>query len=301
MFPNIHISPKTWRIIGILGTFGWVALYAWKPSWPTPDKLIVFLVFIFMMFGQAKAMLRHLGPFVLLLAVYESFRGLAPVINSRVNYMWMVRMDELMFGQLPTATLQSWWWKGHVQWYDFLFYLAYMMHFVLPLALALLIWKRKAAAYWRYITSFVSLSFAGFITYVAFPAAPPWLASDKGYIQRIDHLSGPIWQALGVEDFPSLYSKLAANPVAAVPSLHSAYATLLAIYAITLFKSRWRFAVLIYPFLIYVGTIYMGEHYVIDAILGILYAFTIYWLTPFIMRLVVRFKRQKKSGAKAAA
>ncbi len=271
-------SKKLWQVVGIIGSLVIVVFYLREPSWPTPDKLLIFLTFVFMAFGQAKAMLGRLLPFVVILLVYESFRGIASQLNSHVNFLWMPSVDIKLFGSLPTATLQRWWWHGHVMWYDFVFYGTYMMHFILPIALAILIWKKRVGYYWQVISTYVVLSFAGFLTYLLFPAAPPWMASDQGYIQPLTHVSNYIWASLGFHNFSLAYSKIAPNPVAAVPSLHAAYATLFVIFITKFFGKKWGLVSCVYPILIVVGTVYMGEHYAIDAILGILYAFASYYL-----------------------
>lgn len=273
------------RIIGIFGTACCLFIFVKNPSWPTPDKLLVFFVFVFSMFGQGLAVLKKLGPFVALLLVYESFRGLVPKLNTRVNFMWMPEVDRAMFGRLPTATLQSWLWKGTAQWYDFIFYLVYMLHFVLPVGLILLVWKKQVSHYWTVIIAYLTLTFSGFITYLLFPAAPPWMASEKGLIEPIMRVSSSVFAALGITDFPSLYNKMAPNPVAAVPSLHSAYATLFTLIIFKFFGRKWGLFSLLYPALIYFGTVYMGEHYAIDAILGIIYAGISFAAAPYLVRI----------------
>lgn len=272
------------RMIGVLGTVACMVLFLAAPSWPTPDKLLVFMTFIFMIFNQAAAMLKRLAPFVALILVYESFRGLVPHLNTQVNYLWMPAVDRQMFGSLPTAVLQQWWWNGHVQWYDFVFYMAYMLHFILPFALAIAIWKLRETQYWRYVTAFIGVSFAGFLTFLLFPAAPPWMASDMRLIEPITRISSDVWAALGIHDFPSVYNRISPNPVAAVPSLHAAYATLFALFVTSLFKTRWRFVAWLYPLLIYLGTVYQGEHYVIDELLGALYAFAAFMVSPYVVK-----------------
>lgn len=226
-----------------------------------------------MMFSQAKEALKRLVPFVGILLVYESFRGLVPSLNKHVHYTEMIRFDRWLFGgTLPTTTLQHWLWHGHVQWYDFAFYLAYMLHFILPIGLAVLVWKRREKHYWRYITTYLAVSFAGFLTFLLFPAAPPWLAAQNGFIEPITRVSTNVFFALGVHDFPSVYNKISPNPVAAVPSLHAAYAMLLVLFVYKLFGKKWALLAVMYPLLIFFGTVYMGEHYAVDEILGIIYA-----------------------------
>ena len=167
-------------------------------------------------------------------------------------------------------------------------------------ALAILVWKKRAGYYWQVISTYVVLSFAGFLTYLLFPAAPPWMASDQGYIQPITHVSNYIWASLGFHNFSLAYSKIAPNPVAAVPSLHAAYATLFVIFITKFFGKKWGVVSLVYPLLIFTGTVYMGEHYAIDAILGILYAFGSYFfvrwsypkVAPKLKQILKRLSKQ---------
>lgn len=274
---------------GVVLTALFIAVFIREPSWPTPDKILVFATAVCLIFKQATEMLKRFVPFVGLLLVYESFRGIVPYLNHHVSYSWMPNVDKFMFGgHLPTAWLQSHLWNGQVQWYDFVLYLTYMLHFVLPFVLAFVVWKVYESQYWRYATAFLAVSFAGFLTFLIVPAAPPWMASDLGYIEQIDRISSSVWASLGIHDFPSVYNKISPNPVAAVPSLHAAYATLFAIFAITIFKSRWRFLSVIYPVFIYFGTVYQGEHYLIDELLGGLYAVGAYLASPYIVRGVTR-------------
>lgn len=284
---------KILRSIGIVGTLACLAIFINTPSFPTPDKILVFLTFVFLCFGQALELLKRFVPFVALLLIYESFRGAADLINKHVHYTLMPDFDRWMFRVLPTEKLQQWWWHGYIQWYDFVFYITYMMHFVFPIILAILVWKFKDRFYWRLIAMYTVLSFAGFLTYLFYPAAPPWMASDKGIIEPITRVSSHVWYAMGIHDFPSLYNKIAPNPVAAVPSLHAAYAVLYSIVVFKLFGKKWGAFSLIYPFLICLGTVYLGEHYAFDALLGIVYAFATYFVVLWAFKVVVpKLKKQ---------
>jgi membrane-associated phospholipid phosphatase len=290
---------RFFRLAGVLGVLVCLVVFIKAPSFPTPDKLVIFLTFVFMIFGQAWELLKRFVPFAGLLVVYEAFRGVVPHLNSHVNFLWMPGVDRLFaFGELPTVVLQRWWWHGSVQWYDFAFYIFYMLHFVLPFVLAVIVWKKLDQHYWRYVTAFIVVSFAGFVTFLAFPAAPPWMASDKGLIEPVIRISSDVWAALGIHDFPSVYNKVSPNPVAAVPSLHAAYATLFALFVITLFKGRWRYLSIIYPMMIYIGTIYQGEHYLIDEILGAIYAVAAFYATPYVMRVMRQLLRVTKTAVR---
>lgn len=249
-----------------------------KRTFLTPDTLFLILLAVALVFGQARAFVYRFLPFVALLLVYDSFRGIADDLNTFVHFTEMIDADRWLFaGQLPTAVLQEWWWHGAVQWYDFYFYFLYTMHFVVPILLAVLIWRLKDALYWPYVAGLVILSFGAFITYVAFPAAPPWMASDLGYIEPIHRISSDIWHAMGIQDFSTVYNNLSPNKVAAVPSLHAAYPVFFLLFAAKLFTWRKVWWLSIYPASVWLGIVYLGEHYVVDALLGGLYAVGAYF------------------------
>jgi hypothetical protein len=282
------------QIVGVLGVILCIVLYVRSPSFPTPDKLLIFLIFVFMIFRQATAMLKHLLPFVAVILAYESFRSVADKLNSHVDYLTAPRFDDFVFGNLPTKYLQNWLWDGHVRWFDFVFYGAYMLHFIIPIALAILVWKTREKYYWQVISTYVVTAFAAFITFILLPAAPPWMASDNHYIQHITRVSSDVWYAMGLHDFPSVYNQLSPNPVAAIPSLHAAWATLFVIFVYKLYGKKWALLSAIYPFLIYVGTVYQGEHYAFDELAGIAYAFAAYFATPYLMRRLRKINFIKK-------
>lgn len=268
-------------MIGISGSVACLYIFLRQPSFPTPDKILIFLIFTFMSIKQAVPMLKRLLPFIAVLLVYESFRGFADQLNQNVNYLLMPNADQKLFGGLPGAWLQNWLWRGEVSWYDFIFYGAYLLHFLLPIGLALLVWKTREAQYWKTVSCFAVVAFASFLTFALFPAAPPWMASDQGYITPLTRVSSEVWAAFGLQDFPSVYSQISPNAVAAVPSLHAAWATLLSVLVFKFYGRRWGAVSLIYPALIFIGTIYQGEHYAFDVILGALYAYGGYRLTSY--------------------
>lgn len=294
------------QVIGLLGAVVCLGLFIRHPSFPTPDKLVIFLTFIFMVLKQAKEMLKRLLPFVILLLVYESFRGVADRLNSHVNYTLAPRVDRFLFGKLPIDYLQKWWWRGHTSWYDVVLYIPYMLFFVLPIGLALLVWKTRESQYWRVVTTYLVTFFAAFVTFLIFPAAPPWLASQNHMIEPIVRISSNVWASLGIQNFPSVYNHIAPNPVAAVPSLHAACATLFSIFIFKLYGRRWGAASLVYPILIYIGVVYEGEHYAFDVICGIVYALLAYKLTPPLMAWAgaklpkIRYSSNTKNASKSA-
>jgi membrane-associated phospholipid phosphatase len=271
---------KAFQVVGVVGTLLSLAIFIKDPSFPTPDKLIVFLVFVFMSISQAKVMLKRLLPFVAILLVYESFRGIADSLNTHVNYTFAPHMDRLLFGNLPTVYLQNWLWHGHVMWYDIVLYIPYLLFFIVPIGLAILVWKTCDKYYWEVVTTYLAVFFGSFLTFLLFPAAPPWMAAQTHVIQPIVRVSSNVWASMGLHNFPSFYNHISPNPVAAVPSLHSACGVLFSLFVFKIYGRRWGYVSLLYPVLLIFGVIYEGEHYAFDVILGASYAVAAFIFIP---------------------
>jgi hypothetical protein len=212
-------------------------------------------------------------PLVALLLAYDASRGLADGLGATVHVAELAEVDRwLTGGVLPTIVLQEHWDAG---WWEALASLVYGSHFVVtPVVLAVL-WLRDRARWVRYARLVVALSAAGLVTYVLYPAAPPWLAARDGVIGPVQRLSGAGWETLGLPRAGALLadSQAQVNPVAAVPSLHTAFAVLVCLVLLPLAARTWqRVALVAYALLMPVVLVWAGEHYVVDTLLGAVYA-----------------------------
>lgn len=273
---------RFWLQVAYLVCLVYILVF-WRAIW-TPDLLFFMFLLLFALYGQGREFIVNFGPFVVLLLIYDSLRGFTPYLNKHIHYLQMPNFDRwLTHGTLPTSWLQHHLYNGHLSWYDYYFYTLYMCHFLAPLLVAVAIWKWRPQHYNRYVMAFLLMSYAGFVTYILFPAAPPWLAAQLGYIPPIHRISSDVWWALGVHDFSTLYSKFSPNEVAAVPSLHSAYPVMILLFLRQAFGWRWALAFVWYPISMWIGVVYMGEHYVFDVILGIVYALAAYGITNWFL------------------
>ena len=288
-------NKRLWQVVGAIGVLIWLAVFIKKPGYPTPDKLLYLLIFIAMMFSQGLEVVKRFLPFVMLILVYESFRGLASQLNSHVNYTLAPHIDRLVFGKLPIVYLQNWLWRGRVSWYDYALYLPYLFHFVMPLVLGVIVWKTRPSQYWRVMWTYIVAAFAGFVTFLLFPAAPPWMASQNHYIEPITRISSVVWYHLGLHNFATIYERITPNSVAAIPSLHAAWATLLLVFVYKLYGRRWALLAAVYPALIFVGTVYEGEHYAFDIFAGIAYGLGAYFVTPHLINFVRRYLKKVRT------
>ncbi|HEY7174999.1 MAG TPA: phosphatase PAP2 family protein, partial [Micromonosporaceae bacterium] len=216
---------------------------------------------------------------VVLLVLYNVSRGVADK-GIAPHVTEMIHADEKMFGWLtggvvPTVYLQQHLYHMHVQWYDVLVSFVYFSHFVTALVVAVVLWLRNRDRWSSFIRRFITLNVLGLATYFLYPAAPPWWASDRGFIQpTYVGLATRGWSAIGLHGAGNLLNAAkidAANPVAAMPSLHSAYALLVVAFFMPTIRKRWWPLLLAYPLAMTFTLVYSGEHYMTDVLVGWFY------------------------------
>jgi membrane-associated phospholipid phosphatase len=214
-------------------------------------------------------------PIVAVLAVYDITRGAADSFGIGVHYQPMIDFDRALFGgETPTEWLQARFYDpGVVHWYDVGFTLVYTSYFIVPFAVAGFLWARDRLAFLRFTKRLVTLSIAGLATYVAFPAAPPWMAGEMGLIHEVHRTTGKGWEVLGVGT-AALFreGQAGVNLVAAVPSLHSAITALVALFLWPRVRRPLRPLLLLYPLAMGLTLMATGEHYFFDVLLGWIYA-----------------------------
>src|SRR5436190_1782549 len=138
--------------------------------------------------------------------------------------------------------------------------------------------SRSRGLFRRLATMVVVLAVLGCTTYVLFPAAPPWLAAQRGLLPPVDRLVAPVGTHVPVITLAPLWETGTqyANAVAAVPSLHASYTLLIAWFLFARLRSHLRYLLWLYPLAMAFALVYSGEHYVVDVLLGWLYCVAVY-------------------------
>ncbi|HEY7256160.1 MAG TPA: phosphatase PAP2 family protein [Solirubrobacterales bacterium] len=214
-------------------------------------------------------------PIVAVLLAYDFTRGAADSLGIGVHVHPMIDFDRfLFFGQTPTEWLQARLHRpGVVSPWDVAFTLVYTSYFIVPFVLAGFLWARERPAFRAFTRRLVTLALAGLATYMLFPAAPPWMASEMGLLEGVHRTTAEGWQVLGVGT-AGLFSEgqASVNVVAAVPSLHSAFTALVAMFLWRRVRPPLRPLLALYPLAMGLTLIATGEHYFFDILLGWLYA-----------------------------
>jgi PAP2 superfamily len=214
-------------------------------------------------------------PFFLVLTAYDLARGGADGWLAPTHFLPQADVDVWLFGgAVPSVWLQQHLHHpGQVRWFEVAAFLVYVSHFFVTPLLAAVLWLRDRWRFRRFAASLALLTLLGCVTFVVFPAAPPWMASERGLIPPTTRLIPQLWTWIGVGAEQGLVGTgyRYANDVAAVPSLHAALALLVALSA---WPRRWwaRLIVAAYPLAMALAIVYTGEHYVSDVLLGWIYA-----------------------------
>lgn len=243
------------------------------------DRIAVLLwmlgAFLVASIGRTREdVLQMVRDWLVLVAVYMAYdysRGTADQWGIGVNYTLLRDIDRFIFlGNDPGVWLQKHLLKSDPRWYDVGGAIVYMMHFVLPVVPLAALRVRQRTEWIRYVRRFsLTLGIAVFV-FIVFPAAPPWMSSEKGYFPPIQRITGRGWWELNLKTVSKTLDRGAAvlNAVAAMPSLHAGLSLLAALW-FTRNAAKWlRIAALLYPLAMTTALVYFGEHYVIDCILG---------------------------------
>jgi membrane-associated phospholipid phosphatase len=263
----------------------WVVAVKGVPTGRTSLAVIIISGLAFTSIGrgwrQARRVVVDWLPFTAVLLAYDQTRGVADALGISLHEADALRVEQWFFGGAePTIWLQHHLYNpSHVYWYDALCTLVYTSHFLATPVLAAILWLRDRALWLRYISRVIVLSVAGLITYCLFPEAPPWMAARDGLTGPVERLSarGWIWLHAGnIKDLLARGQNEGSNPVAAMPSLHAAFAILVAIMIAGRVRSRWRYLAALYPIAMGFTLVYCGEHYVIDLVAGVAYALAVH-------------------------
>jgi membrane-associated phospholipid phosphatase len=303
------------RIVGGLLFFAWLVKTIVLVGVPTGREELAAIIIVGLAISSLGRGWRRLSqvvidwlPFTLILMAYDQTRGVAASVGMHVHVRDIVDAEKWLFdGTIPTVWLQQHLYNPHhVYWYDALCTLIYTSHFLATPILAAILWLRDRALWVRFASRVIVLAILGLITYILFPEAPPWLASKDGVIpQHVARLSarGWIWlHASHVNKLLAHAQKAGSNPVAAMPSLHVAFASMVALFIASRIRSRWRYLLVLYPIGMGFTLVYTGEHYVLDLIFGLLYALVVHLsLKRWERTRVARRERRAAQGPAVAA
>lgn len=225
-------------------------------------------------------------PFFALFYGYDYSRGAADTFGRHVNVVPVFNAERDLFGWMTGGEIPSVWLQRTlydqtaVQWWEGIVTLVYCTHFVLPWAIVGVLYVRGRELWARFTRRVIAISLAALVTYYLYPAAPPWYAARMGLSEDIARISSRGWEVLNLHIAGQLLQtgQGVVNQVAAVPSLHAGMTVTIVLFFWGMWRKPWQRAVLVvYPLVMVFALVYGGEHYVVDALLGWLYAVVVEW------------------------
>ncbi len=196
-----------------------------------------------------------------LLWLYDAINNLAPLrLQLALGHARAILHLESTLGIDPEHALDGWLAGHHTfglvlsDYYD-------NAHFVVTLSLLGWLWWRRADLYRPLRNSLVLVNLLGFVVFWLYPVAPPRMLPGFTDVVAATH-------AIGSWHTGALASE--ANELAAMPSLHIAWAVWCAVALWQLSNRRWiRSAAVAYPFLTAAAVLATGNHFVLDILGGL--------------------------------
>ena len=225
-------------------------------------------------------------PFLAALVFYDYVRGFADDLGTGVNVGAGINGDIFFVGWLTGGHIPTVWLQQHLYnpisttWWELPVSLVYASRFVLAWLLATLFYLRDRATWQRFARRLLSLTFLGLVTFVVFPAAPPWWAAAHGYLPGVSRIASRGWDLIGMHPAKALIKngQATSNDVAAIPSLHFGTALLIAVFCWPLVGRAMRVVLVAYTITMGFSLVYGGEHYITDELFGALAVAAAFWL-----------------------
>lgn len=254
---------------------------------PTLAQVLVVMLGVALFLNRGGRFLRDWVPVFVGALAYLLSASAVQAFGFAVHYTPQIDAERALFGgALPTVWLQERLYDGTTGFLEVATTLFYVSHFLAPLVLAFLIW-----AVWDR-RGFVDLFFGilvvtilGEITFVLAPTAPPWLAADAGLVPPVHDMIKQALYDMGLTPLADQFHSPSYNTVAAIPSLHAAWPVIGLLVALRHRLPRWVVvgqAGLVLGVLF--SIVYSGEHYVVDALVGFVYAGVAWWLVQLALR-----------------
>jgi membrane-associated phospholipid phosphatase len=207
----------------------------------------------------------QLGLFALADLCYETVRGVAegnPAVAFD-NARSIVHIEQGL-GLFFEQDVQSWV-MNHRVLVDFANFMYVNSHFVITTSLLVWLYLRHNKQFYFVRNMFMVAMALALVGYLAMPTAPPRFLPELGFVDTIAYYADVRHDSAFVSVF--------FNPYAAVPSMHVAFALMLAVPTITLVRRKLVKALwATYPVVVALVVIVTGNHWWFDTAAGALVA-----------------------------
>jgi len=285
---NLKHPDNSWRIYVLIGIVVYFVLIN-QIIHVRPDHAFLALIVFSLALGKgnSKQFLIDWSPFIFFWVAYDMMRGIADSVRSVINVIPPVYVEFKIFGSWLGHQIPCFFWEHYQAIHDGQVLKAlldvmganfYTLHFGAPLIIGWIFWHTTSdrKMFYHFVYTLTLLNIMALITFMLYPAAPPWYVYKYGLGQPVGLIEGSASglvnfdKLIGTKFLQSIWDTFNANLFAAIPSLHGAYPCVIAFFGMKKFKKK-RALWLLYPIGTWFSAVYLGEHYIIDLIIGLIY------------------------------
>jgi inositol phosphorylceramide synthase catalytic subunit len=293
---SVALRIQPWKACVCAAVCGFLALAAATQSLRTYHWFLLLAIpAVAVAAERGRSFVVGWAPLFLFWIAYDRLRLIQPMLFDRVAVVWPYELERLAFGwlaggQTPPHAAHAWLTASAgslaVDAVRVAAEVVYVSHiFVYPL-LFLVWWLRglrrdghgDRERFAANVRAFTVLNVAGLLCYVLVPAAPPWWVTLNGFAQPTAELVAHADLAAAMSG-TLIQKTIATAPqwFAAIPSLHGGYPVLLLLVNRESARPRTVAAVAAYGVAIWISTVLLNQHYVIDLVAGAVLA-ALAWL-----------------------
>jgi len=233
--------------------------------------------------------LRSWIPLVIGLVIYDQIHAITREIRLCDGNLceidnFLIKIDKILFlGHHPTLIFEKFITPFLTSYFNF-FYDMYV--WLIPITMGIFYFKYKNKFHDLLLSFTISL-YGGLIGYILFPCVGPVLAQNSLYTT---HLYGGLWY----NSLAQLYI-INRNAFHCFPSLHFANSFIFLYFVIKYTNNKYLKYIFLFTIInLWISTLYLRWHYVIDLIAGLALALLATYLSPKINRLWKRLSKTQK-------
>ena len=223
---------------------------------------------------RARSFVFAFVPYATVWFVFTFLRSLADetTLAETIN-LKVFQFERWLFnGQIPTITLQDRFYDpGTIAIHDYFFTLVHWSYFLVPHIVAIRLWYKHPERFRQYLAALTVLLGSGLLIYFLIPTNPPWMAPEpinSPAAAPVYRVMEAVAHQIGGGIYEASYNVIGeSNPIAAMPSIHTAV-TVLLVFPAWYAGRRWFTAAVLYAIAMGITLVYTGEHYVVDVFMG---------------------------------
>jgi membrane-associated phospholipid phosphatase len=237
-------------------------------TWPAPAALAL---------AVPRSPVRDAGIYALQMWAYFAHFDMADddpeALLDRLAVDYPIRVDRAIgLGTTPTIRLQrAFGTPGEVKALDYALSAIHWSWFMVPHGTLAYVLIRHRRLFPRSAVLMAACFDLGCVVYWLVPTAPPWWAGENGNMPPVRRIMAEAGVRFWKRLWQPLYHSLQGNPFAAMPSLHFGTSVMAARVLSQVGRGHgalgWGYALALG-----FGLVYLGEHYVVDLLAGLLLA-----------------------------